>query len=131
MGYAQKKKLPIEGAWQLVQMQKVSGDTKVTIFPGEYTGSDIVLVSNHHFLSVGLFKKDTITINNYVGVSYTLEGNHLEETILYFPKAEMVGQKVKQIVELRNDTLIKYYPCDDNWEPIKTGYTIEKYVELK
>jgi hypothetical protein len=43
----------------------------------------------------------------------------------------MVGQKVKQIVELRNDTLIKNYPCDDNWEPNKTGYTIAKYVELK
>jgi hypothetical protein len=65
-----------------------------------------------------------------VGASYTLEGSHLEETILYFPNPEMVGNKVKQIIELRNDTLIKSYPCDDNWELSKSGYMIEKFVRL-
>lgn len=125
----QKSKFP-QGAWQLVYFQSVSSEGKTVMFPGEYTGSDIVLISERHFLSVGRFKRDTTNIDNYVGVSYTLEGNHLEETILYFPDPDMVDNKVKQIIELRNDTLIKSYPCDDNWELSKSGYTIEKYVRL-
>ena len=126
----EESKFP-QGAWQLVQIQRVSGDTITALFPEEYTGSDIVLISERHFLSVGRFKGDTTYIDNYVGVSYTLDDNHLEETILYFPDPDRVGNKVKQIIELRNDTLIKSYPCDNNWELTKNGYTIEKYVRLE
>ena len=120
-----------QGAWQFIQGQRVSGDSIVTLFPGEYTGSDIVIYSERHILSVGLFKRDTTIINNYVGATYTLEGNRLEETLLYFPNPDMVGKKVKHIVELRNDTLINSYPCDDNWELDKSGYTIEKHIRLR
>jgi len=43
----------------------------------------------------------------------------------------MVGKTVKQILEIRNDTLIKYYPCDDNWRIIKSSSFMEKYVKLE
>lgn len=126
----QEPKFP-QGAWQLVQWQGLSGDSITGIFPGEWNGSDIVIFSERHMLSVGLLKKDTVTLNNGVGVSYKLDGTHLEETILYFPDPEYVGKKVKQILEMRGDTLYKSYPCDENWELIKSNYTIEKYVRLK
>ncbi len=83
----QKSKFP-QGAWQLVQVQRVSGEEKTIMFPDKYTGSDIVLISERHILSVGRFKQDTTNIDNYVGASYTLEGSHLEETHLYFPNPE-------------------------------------------
>jgi hypothetical protein len=130
-GCKQEKKSSIEGAWNLVSWQHFVGDTLIWTFPGDYTGSDIVIFSERHILSVGQFRKDTTDMNNYVGASYTLDGNRLEETLLYFPNSDMVGQTVKQILELRNDTLIKSYPCDDNWELMKNGYSIEKYVQLK
>jgi FlaG/FlaF family flagellin (archaellin) len=126
----QKSKFP-QGAWQLVSAKQMSGDTIVSEFPGEYTGSDIVIFSEQHILSVGRFKRDTTFIDNYVGATYKLDGNRLEETLLYFPNSNMVGKKVKQILELRKDTLIKTYPYNDNWELIKNGYTIEKLVRLK
>jgi hypothetical protein len=126
----QKSKLP-QGAWQLVSWKNLSGDTLVREFPVDYSGSNIVIFSEHHILSVGRFKKDTTIINNYVGAFYTLDGNRFEETLLYSPNPDMVGHKVKQILELRNDSLIKTYPFDDNWELIKNGYSIEKYVRLK
>jgi len=126
----QKSKFP-QGAWQLVSWKHLSGDTIDSQFPGDYTGSDIVIFSEQHLLSVGRFKKDTTYIDNYVGAKYTLDGNHFEETILYFPKTEQVGYVMKQILELRNDTLIKTYPVDDNWEIVKRNYYIEKYIRLK
>jgi hypothetical protein len=127
----QQKSKFLQGAWQLVSWKHLSGDTIDSQFPGNYTGSDIVIFSEHHLLSVGRFKKDTTFMDNYVGAKYTLDGNHFEETLLYFPKTEMVGNVVKQILELRNDTLIKTYPCDDNWEIVKSNYNIEKYIRLK
>lgn len=126
----QEPKFP-QGTWQLVQWLSLSGDSITKTFPGEWTGSDIVIFSERHMLSVGLLKKDTVTLKNGVGVSYTLDGNHLEETILYFPNPEYVGKKVKQILEMRGDTLFKSYPCDENWELIKSSYIIEKYIRLK
>jgi hypothetical protein len=129
-GCTQKSKFP-QGAWQLVSVKQMSGDTIVSEFPGEYTGSDILIFSGQHILSVGRFKRDTTFIDNYVGATYKLDGNRLEETLLYSPNSNMVGKKVKQILEFRNDTLIKTYPYNDNWELIKNGYTIEKLVRLE
>jgi len=127
----QEKKSPIEGAWQLAGWKNMAGDTLVWEFPGNYTGSDIVIFSEHHVLSVGRFKKDTTYMDNYVGAKYTLDGNHYEATLLYFPKTEMVGHIGKQILEIRNDTLVKTYPCDNNWKIIRSNYNIEKYIRLK
>jgi hypothetical protein len=127
----QEKKSLHLGAWQLVSWKHLKGDTIDWQFPGDLTGSNILIFSEHHILSVGLFKKDTAVINNYVGAFYALDGNRLEETLLYSPKPDMVGKTVKQIFEIRNDTLIKSYPCDDNWGLIKSGFFIEKYVKLE
>ena len=129
--YRQEVKSPVEGAWQLVSIKNMSGDTLVREFPRTFTGSDIIIFSKSHLLSVGRFKLDTIFIDNYVGAKYTLDGNHFEETLLYFPINERVGQVVKQILELKNDTLIKSYPCDDNWEIVRSDYYIEKFVRLE
>jgi hypothetical protein len=125
-----ENKLP-QGAWKLVKVEHYKGDIIDSQFPRDYTGSDIIIFSERHLLSVGLFKKDTAIINNYVGATYTLEGNHFEEILLYSPNPEMVGKKVRQILELRNDTLTKTYPNDVNWKLIKSDYTIEKFVRLK
>jgi hypothetical protein len=130
-GCTKEKKSPVEGAWNLVSWQHFAGDTVVWTFPGDYTGTDLVIFSERHLLSVGRFIKDTTYMNNYVGASYTLDGNHFEETLLYFPNSNMVGQTNKQLLELRNDTLIKSYPCDNNWELKKSEYSVEKYVRPK
>lgn len=126
----QGNKLP-QGAWQFVQGQHVYADSIVNSFPGKYSGSDIKMWSEKHFLAVGRFKIDTTFIENYVGGTYKLEGNRYEESILYHVNKNAVGQKVKMLLELRNDTLIQTYPVDDNGKPVKGVYYIEKYVRLK
>ena len=126
----QEKKSPIEGTWELVSVKRMSGDTLVWEFPGDISGSDIVIISEHHFLSIGRFEQDTTIYNNYVGASYTIEGNRYEETLLYYPNTDQVGTKVKALLEIQNDTLIKTWPLDDNWNIIESGYSIEKFIRL-
>jgi len=126
----QVNKSPIEGAWELISWERYRGDSLVWQFPVNITGSDIVIFSEGHLLSIGRFKRDTTFIDNYVGAKYTLEGTHLEETLIYFPNQDRVGQTVKQILEIRNDTLIKSYPCDNDWKLNESDYSIEKYVRL-
>ncbi len=121
-----------QGTWQMVSWKNMWGDTLVEEFPGDYTGSDLLIISDTHLLSIGRFTKYNATIvNNFTGATRKVEGNHCEETLLYFPDQDKVGSKVKSILELSNDTLIKTYPCDDNWVLKRADYTIEKYVRVK
>jgi len=129
--YAQGKKSPIEGTWNLVSWKSITGGIVVGEFPATFSGSDLVIYSESHFLSIGRLKFDTSFHDNYVGAKYTLTGNHSEETILYFPNQDQVGSKVKSLLELRNDSLIKTYPVNDNWEIDKSNYNVEKYVRVK
>ena len=47
-------------------------DTVAWEFPGSSTGSDVVIWSRKHVLSVGRFKMDSTYITNAVGGTYTL-----------------------------------------------------------
>jgi hypothetical protein len=121
-----------QGTWQLVSWKNMWGDTLVDEFPGDYTGSDLLIISGRHYLSVGSFTRyNSTVVNNYTGASQEVNGNHCEETLIYFPDRDRVGSKIKSILEIRNDTLVKTYPCNDKWEIIQSDYTIEKYVRMK
>lgn len=130
-GCIQQVSMLPQGAWQLVQSQREINDSIVNMFPVKYSGSDIKMWSEKNFLIVGRFKIDTTFIDNYVGGTYKLEGNRYEESILYHVNKKAVGQTVKMLLELKNDTLIQTYPVDDNGQLIKDGYYIEKYTRLK
>ena len=125
----QESKFP-QGTWNLVSWKSISGGTVVGELSSTFSGSDMVIFSESYFLSVGRFKQDTTFMNNGVGAKYTINGNHCEETLLYFPNQDNVGSKVKSTLELRNDTLVKTYPVNDNWEIDKSNYTVEKYVRV-
>jgi hypothetical protein len=122
---------PIEGAWNLVYAQTIDGGKQVWRFPGNSTGSDLKMWTGNHFTFVGRFKTDTTYNDNYGGGTYTLEGTHYLETILYHTITSAVGTKIKMLIEIKGDSLIQTYPVDDNWKVDKNKYNIEKYVRLK
>jgi hypothetical protein len=125
----QQSKLP-QGAWQLVYAKWTMSDSLTFEFPVSTTGSDIKMWTENHFLTVGRFQMDTIFMDNGVGGTYTLDGNKYEETILYTPGQNGTGQKVKMLLELRNDTLIQTWPVDENGQIDKNNYSVEKYIRL-
>jgi hypothetical protein len=121
-----------QGTWQLVSWKNMWGDTLAEEFPGDYTGSDLMIISGRHYLSIGQFKGyNSKVVTNFAGATREMNGNHCEETLLYFPDQDQVGSKIRSILKIHNDTLIRTYPCDDNWEIIRSDYTIEKYIRVK
>jgi hypothetical protein len=71
---------------------------------------------------------DTATYDNYGGGTYKLDGTHCEESYLYFGEKSMVGTSQKLLLEIKNDTLIQTWPCDNNWQINKSNYNIQKLV---
>jgi len=129
-GCASPKSSPIEGAWKLVHVKWVTGDSIASEFPGTLTGSDMKMWSRGHFAFVGRFKSDTTFTDNYGGGRYRLDGNRYEEIIQYHSYASMVGDTVKMLLEVRNDTLIQVWPVGADGKIDKKTYAEEKYIRL-
>jgi hypothetical protein len=123
-------KSPIEGAWQVVSWQRIAGDTLNWKLGVDYTGAEIKIWSGNYFNFVGCYTRqgDTTAIDNYGGGTYKLDGTHCEESYLYFVAKSMVGTTQKLLLEIKNDTLIQTWPCDDNWQIDKSNYNIQKLV---
>jgi hypothetical protein len=121
-----------QGAWSLVQGDAIyGGDSIVNLTPSQYVGSDVKIWTEHHFNYVGLFKHDTTFLDHFGGGTYTLDGNRYEENIIWDYKKDVVGKKIKMLLELKNDTLNMTFPVDDNWQKDKNFYWIVKYVKLE
>lgn len=127
----QQKNSQLEGAWQLVYFKNIAGDSLRYEIPGNITGSQIKMWSQDHFMFVGRFKLDTAFSDNYGTGTYKLEERQYEENILDFTTANSVGEKIKLLLEIRNDTLIQSWPANDNWEIDQSNYYVEKYIRLK
>ena len=117
-----------EGAWQVISWQIIAGDTLNAILGKTFTGTEIKIWSETCFNFVGLYKLDTAAYDNYGGGTYKLDGTHYEESYLYFSEKSMVGTSQKLILEIKNDTLIQTWPCDNNWQIDKSNYNIQKLV---
>jgi hypothetical protein len=125
-----EKRSPVEGAWNLVQSTWIRADTLYINFPGTFTGSDMKMWSKGYVLYVGRYQRDTTFIDGYGGGPYKLEGNQYEEEIQYFSDQKYVGNKVKMLLEIRNDTLIQTWPLNANGQIDKSNYRQEKYIRL-
>jgi hypothetical protein len=119
------------GAWNYVYGDAIfHGDSVVNLVPGKLTGSDIKIWSEKYCSYIGRFKIDTTFMDHYGGGSYTLDGNNYEEQVLWHYNPTSVGNKVKMLMELKNDTLIQTFPVDENGKGNKNLYYVQKYVRL-
>ena len=123
--------LPHEGVWKLVYSKTVSEDTLKFEFPGKVTGSDLKVWTKNHFIFVGIFNIDTTTVNSYGGGTYTLDGNLYEETILYHTYSDVVGKKVRMLLDIKNDTLYQKWPVTEVGKVDENNYRIEKYIRAE
>lgn len=123
-----EKKSPVEGGWKLVYANNPSVDFN---YPENITGSAVKFWTSGTFAFTGHFKTDTATIINYGWGTYKLtEGNRYEESIMYHHLMEAsIGNTIKMILEVKNDTLYQIWPVDENWQPSEK-HNIEKFVRL-
>jgi hypothetical protein len=134
MGYgawSQENKSPIDGVYKLAYEYEVKGDHSTMIYPDENQGSELKIWSEGTFTLVGVFVKDTSYTDNFGAGTFTLNGNRYEETVLFHSAPQYMGEVVKLRLEMEGDTITQWWPVDENTEPIKSHYYIEKWVRLQ
>jgi hypothetical protein len=122
-----------QGVWQIVSYRAMEGDSLIRELPGDINGSNIVIFDERHVVMCGMFKagEEGEYENDMYGATYTLDGNRYEETYLYHPNAKLIGKVGRQTLELRNDTMVRMFPYNENWELRESRYNIEKFVRVK
>jgi hypothetical protein len=128
----QEKKSLVEGAWKLDSWERFRGDTLVAILGKDAIGGEIKIFSQQYFVFRGRYQADTTISDNFGGGTYKIDGNHYEETYLNFLDLQRPPTDIlKLLIELRDDTLIQTWPCDENWQVNKSKYyNIQKYIRL-
>jgi hypothetical protein len=121
----------LQGAWQMVQMQRIDGGKVTNYFSDRYVVSQTKMWSENHFIFVGKYQVDTTITYRYGVGTYTLNGNLYEENILYHFVKSYEGQKNKIWIDLKNDTLLHIFPVNNEGIPDKSRHWIEKYVRIK
>jgi len=132
LGCAPQKTSPIEGAWKMVYAKSVNGDTLVGEYPGKWTGSDMKIWTKGYFAFVGRYKSegDTTFTDSYGGGRYKLDGDRYEEIIQYHAWTSNVGDTIKMLLEIKNDTLVQTWPVGSNGQIDKKNFMQEKYTRL-
>ena len=126
----QEKKSPIIGAWQVISWQRIADDTLMWKLGVDYTGTEMKIWSGNYFNFVGRYvrNRDTTIIDNYGGGTYKLDGIHCEVRYLYSYERSLVGTSQRLLMEIKNDTLIQTWPCDENWQIDKSNHNIVKLI---
>lgn len=131
IGCKQEPANPIEGAWHMIYVKEIVNDSVVSEFPGTYERSDIKMWTKNNWSFVASYTQDTATLDGYGGGTYTLDGNIYVENIVFHSNKNYVGQKLRMLMTVKNDTLIQIWPVDEEGTINKSDCTVERYTRLK
>jgi len=130
IGCKQEPANPIEGAWNLIYVKRIVNDSVASQFPLTYQGSDIKMWTRKNWSFVAHYTQDTITTDAFGGGTYTLNGNIYEENIVFHFNKDLIGQTLRMLMTVKNDTLIQIWPVDEEGTINKSDCTVEKYIRL-
>jgi hypothetical protein len=126
----QEVRSTLEGAWQLVSVVYVSGDTTTKYSQPNPNWSQIKMWTKNHCAFLGENKLATEYNDLYGGGTYTLVGTHYEEIMPYHCAKDFMNTKHKFLLEIKNDTLYQTGMVQDDWK-LPRQYSIEKYVRTE
>ena len=121
----------IEGVWKVVGWDMYKGDSLFWSMSSNLHGDEILIYAKEYFNWAGRYSLDTTFWNNFGGGTYTLDGSHMEQTILYYGNPERIGGTVKLLWEYKNDTAVQTWPLDENWNLETGSYSIQKWVRIE
>jgi hypothetical protein len=121
----------LQGAWQMVQMQRIDAGKVTNYFSAHYSVSQTKMWSENRFIFVGKYVVDTTITYRYGVGTYTLNGNLYTEDILYHFVKSYEGMTNRIWLELRGDTLLHIFPVDERGKPDPARHWVEKYVRIK
>lgn len=119
-----EERSPIEGAWKWVYAD-YSMDNQAN--PVQEEGDIIKFWTGGHFSFIGQLKSGSTIEDRYGWGTYELNGDRYIENITFHYEDAYMGESVRMIMNIRNDTLIQQWPVDENWM-LPEIFNTEKYV---
>ncbi len=133
-GCSGPKIMPVKGAWKLVSIKYMVGDSvKWTKTAAPQKDNGIKMWSDNYFVCIYRFASDSVFDYSFSNGTYKLEGNKYEETVISHDQIkipDMVGLKIMMRIDIKNDTLVQTYPVDENGNLLKKYTIVEKLVKL-
>lgn len=131
-GCTQKStKSPVEGAWKLVGVTSVRGDT-VRNIKGAELGEQIKMWTGNYFSFTGTAKNGNTDVDLFGCGTYVLNGTDYMESITFHNEKSLVNTKYKATIGIKNDTLYQtYYLLDAAGKEMKNHSSTEKYIKLQ
>ncbi len=126
----EKEESPLEGSWQMIYSTSFVNGSSVYEFPGNTGVDQVKMWSDNHFLFVGRVTTDTTVTDNYGGGTYSYDGKTYFEEIRFHSDHAMQGTSLRMKLEIRNDTIIQYWPVDNIGVIDNSNYRFEKYIRL-
>jgi hypothetical protein len=86
--------------------------------------------SDKYFMFVSSSVAGSQISNTFGGGTYELTGNNYTENIQYHVASNYRGITLKLHLEIKGDTVIQIFPCDDSFYYDKNNCVIQKYVRV-
>ncbi len=123
------EKPKLNGTWKIVSEQIISnGESTFNIKNDKNSG--LKTWSDKYFMFVSSTVVGSQISNTFGGGTYKLSGNEYTENIQYHVAPNFRGISLKLNLEIKGDTVIQIYPCDNSFYYDKNNCVIQKYVRV-
>jgi hypothetical protein len=119
----------LNGTYKIVSEEIVrNGDSTFNIKNDKNHG--LKTWSDKYFMFVSNSVVGSQISSTFGGGTYELSGNNYTENIQYHVASNYRGITLKLHLEMKGDTVIQIYPCDDSFYYDKNNCVIQKYVRV-
>jgi len=123
------EKSKLNGTYKIVSEEIVrNGESTFNIKNDKNSG--LKTWSDKYFMFVSNTVVGSQISNTFGGGIYELSDNAYTENIQYHVAPNYRGITLKLYLEIKGDTLIQIYPCDDSFYYDKNNCVIQKYVRV-
>ena len=127
--YFKSEKAKLNGTWKIVS-QEVIRNGESTVLVKDENNSGLKTWSDKYYMFVGKSVNGQMISQTFGGGRYELSGTDYTEYCDYHVAPNYRGRILHLYLEIKGDTLMQAYPCDNNFNYDKDNCTIEKYVRV-
>jgi hypothetical protein len=123
------EKTKLNGTYKIVSEEVVrNGESTFNVKNDKNSG--LKTWSDKYFMFVSSSIVGSQISNTFGGGTYELSGNNYTENIQHHVAPNYRGITLKLYLEMKGDTVIQIYPCDDSFYYDKNNCVIQKYVRV-
>jgi hypothetical protein len=123
------EKTKLNGTYKIVSEEIVrNGKSNFNIKNDKNNG--LKTWSDKYFMFVSSSVAGSQISNTFGGGTYELTGNNYTENIQYHVASNYRGITLKLYLEMKGDTVIQIFPCDDSHYYDVNNCVIQKYVKV-